>query len=406
LPGWEQLVARSFEAAFERDLALIPPLRRGDVDLPQAAGELLAALAWAYGAGFPDDVWPVVATALSATGVVYERADVFWVLGQTGRYIVEDGQAGRAAYRLSHQRLVDHLRQVAQPGAAAGAGDEERAARVAERLVGYYSQLLAGGLAPDEPTYLWRYVWRHCADGGQAGIGALRRLAAEDSAFAPVLAMALSNLGIRYREVGRRVDAVAPAEEAVTLRRGQAAENPAYLPDLAAALTNLGGCYRAVGRRVDAVAPAEQAVTLRRGQAGDNPGYLPDLAAALNNLGLFYREVGRRVDAVAPTEEAVTLRRQQAGDNPGYLPDLAGTLNNLGLFYREVGRRVDAVAPTEQAVGLYRGQAADNPGYLPDLAMALNNLGLFYREVGRRVDAVAPTEEAVTLRREQAGDNP
>jgi hypothetical protein len=53
LPGWEQWVARSFEAAFEWDLALIPPLRRGEQELPQAAGELLAALAWAYGAGFP-----------------------------------------------------------------------------------------------------------------------------------------------------------------------------------------------------------------------------------------------------------------------------------------------------------------------------------------------------------------
>ncbi|MGH8899133.1 MAG: tetratricopeptide repeat protein [Egibacteraceae bacterium] len=405
LPGWEQLVARSFEAAFEHDLRLIPPLRRGDVDLPQAAGELLAALAWAYGAGFPDDVWPVAATALSATGTVYERADVFWVLGQAGRYVVEDGQGGRAAYRLSHQRLVDHLRRVAQPVTGA-AGDEERAGRVAERLVGYYSQLLAGGLAPDASAYLWRYVWRHCADGGQAGIGALRRLAAEDSAFAPALAMALNNLGIRYAEVGQRGDAVAPTEEAVSLRREQAADNPAYLPDLAAALNNLGDRYAEVGRRADAVVPTEEAVSLRREQAGDNPAYLPDLAMALNNLGNRYAEVGRRVDAVAPTEEAVGLRRGQAAANPAYLPDLAAALSNLGGCYREVGRRGDAVAPTEQAVSLHRQQAADNPAFLPDLAMALNNLGNRYAEVGRRVDAVAPTEEAVGLYRQQAAGNP
>jgi tetratricopeptide (TPR) repeat protein len=40
--------------------------------------------------------------------------------------------------------------------------------------------------------------------------------------------------------VGRPAEALAPTEEAVTLRREQAAANPAYLPDLAAALTNLG----------------------------------------------------------------------------------------------------------------------------------------------------------------------
>ena len=45
--------------------------------------------------------------------------------------------------------------------------------------------------------------------------------------------MALNNLGIRYSEVGRRQDALAPAEEAVRLHRELAAANPAFLPDLA-----------------------------------------------------------------------------------------------------------------------------------------------------------------------------
>ena len=45
--------------------------------------------------------------------------------------------------------------------------------------------------------------------------------------------MALNNLGIRYSEVGRRQDALAPTEEAVRLYRDLAAANPAFLPDLA-----------------------------------------------------------------------------------------------------------------------------------------------------------------------------
>ncbi len=55
------------------------------------------------------------------------------------------------------------------------------------------------------------------------------------------------------------------------LYRALAEENPAYLPDLARALNNLGIRYSAVGRRADAVAPTEEAVTLRRVQAEENP---------------------------------------------------------------------------------------------------------------------------------------
>ena len=64
---------------------------------------------------------------------------------------------------------------------------------------------------------------------------------------------------------------IAPAEEAVQLRRAQARDNPAYLPGLAAALTDLGGCYRGVGRHQDAIAPVEEAVQLYRALAADNP---------------------------------------------------------------------------------------------------------------------------------------
>jgi predicted RNase H-like HicB family nuclease len=150
--------------------------------------------------------------------------------------------------------------------------------------------------------------------------------------------MALNNLGTRYSEVGRRQDALAPAEEAVQLRRDQARDNPAYLPDLAGALDNLGNRYSEIGRRQDALAPAEEAAQLYRDQARDNPAYLPDLAGALGNLGVFYSEIGRRQDALAPAEEAAQLYHDQARDNPAYLPDLAITLNNLRSSYSEVGR--------------------------------------------------------------------
>ena len=87
-----------------------------------------------------------------------------------------------------------------------------------------------------------------------------------------------------------------PTEEAVTGYRALAADNPAHLPNLAMALTNLGACYGEVGRRAEALAPTEEAVTGYRALAADNP----DLA--LGNLGVRYSEVGRRAEAVTPTE--------------------------------------------------------------------------------------------------------
>jgi tetratricopeptide (TPR) repeat protein len=397
VPGWEGALSRSIEEAFARDLA--------HADDPDGVRELLAALAWAYGSGLPDDLWPLVATALSPTGRNFAREDVYSVLGSAGRYIVEDGDGTRAVYRLSHQRLVSQL----HPPVKAVELDAyyAQAARVARVLVAHYRDLLTTGLQPRDRPYLWRYTWRHCADGGPAGIAALRELVEVDpDAFLPDLASALNNLGIRYSEVGRRQDALAPTEEAVEIYRALAQDNPAFLPDLASALNNLGNHYSEVGRRQDALAPTEEAVRLRRALAQDNPAFLADLAGALNNLGNHYSEVGRRQDALAPTEEAVETYRALAQDNPAFLPNLAMALNNLGIRYSGVGRHQDALAPTEEAVETYRALAQDNPAFLPNLAMALNNLGIRYSEVGRRQDALAPTEEAVETYRALAQDNP
>jgi hypothetical protein len=191
VPGWEGALSRSIEEAFARDLAR--------VDDPDGVRELLTALAWAYGSGLPDDIWPSLATALSPTGRSFAREDVYSALGSTGRYIVEDGDGTRAVYRLSHQRLVSQL----HPPAKAVELDayHTKTARVARALVARYRDLLTTGLQPKDRPYLWRYAWRHCADGGPEGIAALRELVEVDpDAFLPNLASALNNLGIRYSQ--------------------------------------------------------------------------------------------------------------------------------------------------------------------------------------------------------------
>jgi hypothetical protein len=405
--GWQDQVSVSIEAAFDADLAAVdPPPHRQTGPQPDGAGLarfLLSALTWAYGRGFPEEEWLAAANALSPDAE-FDRDDVLWLLSQLGRYILQDGEAGVAVYRVAHQSLAEYLRPLfrVRPDRLF----DTEALRVTESLAAHYRALLAGGVDVTDPEYLWRYLWRHVADSGLAGLAILRELALTNRSLELDVAMAALQIAGRLREWGLRQEAVAPTEEAVRIYRDLAADNPAFLPNLATAQNNLGVRYSDVGRRHDALAPAEEAVRLDRDLAADNPAFLPDLATALTNLSTSYSEVGRRHDALAPAEEAVQLHRDLAADNPAFLPDLAGDLSNLAGGYRDLGRRQDTVTLIEEAVQIYRDLARDNPAFLPDLAMALNNLGTGYGGVGRRQDALAPAEEAVQLRRDLAADNP
>ncbi|NNJ59938.1 MAG: tetratricopeptide repeat protein, partial [Dactylosporangium sp.] len=83
------------------------------------------------------------------------------------------------------------------------------------------------------------------------------------------------------------------------------------LADIAARLGTLGIRLSEAGRREEALAPTQEAVTIRRRLAEASPGaFLSDLAMSLNNLGNRLSEAGRREEALAPTQEAVTIRRR------------------------------------------------------------------------------------------------
>ena len=73
--------------------------------------DLLGALAWAEGNGFPRwPEWPEVASQLSETGATYGVDDVDWVLTHAGYHITEAQENDQAVYRLYHQALVDYFR--------------------------------------------------------------------------------------------------------------------------------------------------------------------------------------------------------------------------------------------------------------------------------------------------------
>ncbi|MGZ4224051.1 MAG: tetratricopeptide repeat protein [Solirubrobacteraceae bacterium] len=96
------------------------------------------------------------------------------------------------------------------------------------------------------------------------------------------LATSLNNLSVRLGEAGRCEQALAPVEEAVTMRRRLAATDPAaHEPILATALNNLSNRLGDFGRHEQALEAIEEDVTIRRLLAASSAGYEPDLATLL-----------------------------------------------------------------------------------------------------------------------------
>ena len=212
-----------------------------------------------------------------------------------------------------------------------------------------------------------------------AGLGAevLQRLADGSGPGSGERAGWLNDLSIRLSGLGRREEALAAIEEAVTGYRELARTRPdAFLPDLAMSLNNQSNRLSDLGRREEALAAIEEAVTGYRELARTRPdAFLPDLAGALNNQSLRLSDLGRREEALAAIEEAVTGYRELARTRPdAFLPDLAGALNNQSNRLSDLGRREEALAAIEEAVTGYRELARTRPdAFLPDLAGALNN---------------------------------
>ena len=84
--------------------------------------------------------------------------------------------------------------------------------------------------------------------------------AAYPDRYRPDLATSLTNLGIRFSELGRPAEALPVTQEAVAIRRELAAANPdRYRPDLARSLQVLALALDALGRAAEAEAARREA---------------------------------------------------------------------------------------------------------------------------------------------------
>jgi tetratricopeptide (TPR) repeat protein len=231
----------------------------------------------------------------------------------------------------------------------------------------------------------------------------IRRELARDhpDAFLPGLSVALTNQSNYLSDLGREDEALVAIEEALAIDRELARDHPdAHLHDLAVSLNNQSNRLAGLGRREEALAAIEEAVTIDRKLARDHPdAFLPGLAAALHNQSSQLWEVGRQEEALVAIEEAITIRRELVRARPdAFLPDLAVSLFNRGNRLADLGRQEEALAASEEAVGIYRKLARALPeAFLPRLVPALNAQSNELSDLGRQEEALAAIEEAVGI---------
>lgn len=159
------------------------------------------------------------------------------------------------------------------------------------------------------------------------------------------------NLGLLYKEMGRKEEAVASYKKAIKAR-----------PDYALAHYNLANLYLNMDHKEKAIAAYEQAVEI-------NPEYVE----AYNNLGFAYSAVNRYEDSIASYKRSIAINSSRAN-----------THNNLGLVYADVNRKEEAIASFKRAIELK-----------PDYVKAHYNLGNVYLDLGRNEDAVFSYKQAV-----------
>jgi hypothetical protein len=287
-PSWEEQVAATTVEALEHDLSSTTRVREG-VELPDAAKDLLRALAWGMGRGLPrHGLWEASATALSPNGVEYGAADLDWVLEHHGSYIVEDTHGGETVYRLSHHTFAEHLVASSPNVAGVAAGQA-----LAEALVALAQKQTTptppreGDATDLSGRYLQRHLPRYAAQGGPAGVAALLRLAeANPEFYLPSLTVALTDLVVHLLAMGSREAALVTTQHAVETYRALVNANPAtYLPGLAAALGSLAAQHGELKQHEAALIAAQEAAEICQGLCETAVEiYFPYFVVSLKNL--------------------------------------------------------------------------------------------------------------------------
>ena len=129
--------------------------------------------------------------------------------------------------------------------------------------------------------------------------------------------MSLNNISVDYAAFGRREDALAASEEAVTIRRQLAAQYPdAFQPDLARSINVMSDALAALERHQDAAKAADDALRVITPYLERFPARYSGLAAAIANDLLNYSEAANIEPDLELLTHVAEIIQQHTPDNP------------------------------------------------------------------------------------------
>ncbi len=193
------------------------------------------------------------------------------------------------------------------------------------------------------------------------------------------LDMLLSDLPIRYRDLGRHEEALVAAQAYREFRQELAEIDPDSQMDISFDL--LSDAYAKLDRFEEAAAVKEEGLEHRRD------------AWSLMDLSGYYTSLSRTDEAVAMAEEAVAMERKRENADP-HQSLLSILLEHLSATYRSVGRKEDALFAIEQAVAIHRNIAAGQPVTGCELGRTLTNLLTLHDELDHLEVSAADCDEA------------
>jgi CHAT domain-containing protein/Tfp pilus assembly protein PilF len=174
----------------------------------------------------------------------------------------------------------------------------------------------------------------------------------------------------RLDEAGRYAEAVARAEQALSLREAVLGGRH---PEVADCLDLLGSVYRSQGEFERAEQLIRRGLTIR--EAALDPNH-PDVAQSLKNLANVYQSQGLYDRAEPLYQRALEIRTATQGKNH---PSVAGLLNNLAVLYDRQGLYRRAEPLYQRALEIR--EAAFGKDH-PIVATSLGNLAILYAEQG------------------------
>jgi tetratricopeptide (TPR) repeat protein len=239
-----------------------------------------------------------------------------------------------------------------------------------------------------------------------------------DMAAQEALVVALSDIGVAYRNLRRMQESIDALEEAV--RRAErllelAPGNARAQRNLALRRQDLGVSYEWAMKWQEAIDALREAIGLF-GQLHDadpeSPEYQRDLGVAYGALGSAYTSSRRPREALAPLAEAVRWLQGLLEADPGNRDiqrQLCVRLENQGSAYTDLGLADQAVKTLDRAVALRQELFIADPAVVDNkyrLAMALGSRGVAYRGARQVAESIESLEKALGLYRELIGSDP